>query len=161
KKALRKLTPSHNALDRIAALTGSRPVSWRRVQGGYTAAERWVVTLADGRSLFAKLATNDNTIGWLRAEQAVYAQISPPFMPRHLGFDDGAFPLLLLEDLSAGSWSHRWTGANVRRVCDLLDSVAQLPLPPGFPPSTHLGSFTGWQEIASAPSEFLSLGLVS
>ncbi|HEY1710014.1 MAG TPA: hypothetical protein VGG10_17215 [Rhizomicrobium sp.] len=155
-------SPSHRALDRIAAQMRARPVAWRRVEGGYTAAERWVLQLDDGRSLFAKLATNDNTVRWIRAEHFVYERIAGDFLPRLLGFDDGDYPLLLLEDLSGGSWYHEWTAANVQRVCDLLARVAATKLPADFPiAKAPLDGFIGWQGIAKAPEEFLALGLVT
>jgi hypothetical protein len=42
--------PSASLAERVRRLLGAEPIAWRRAAGGYTAAERWIVTLADGRS---------------------------------------------------------------------------------------------------------------
>ena len=42
--------------ERLCRLLESDVVSWRVVEGGYTPAFRWSVTLADGRAAFVKQA---------------------------------------------------------------------------------------------------------
>ena len=59
----------------VADLLGSRPIARRRVEGGYTPAERWVLELEDHRSVFVKVAVNDLTAGWLRDEWRMYSAI--------------------------------------------------------------------------------------
>ena len=56
---------------RIASVVGARPVSLRRVSGGCTPAGRFIATFAGGESLFAKIATNELTAGWLRDEHNI------------------------------------------------------------------------------------------
>src|SRR5688572_5059731 len=92
--------PSPELAARVARLTGSRADAWRRVAGGYTLAERWVVAQRGGGSAFVKAATSDDTAAWLRAEARVYASVAAPFLPRCAAFEDGARPVLVLEDLS-------------------------------------------------------------
>jgi len=85
----------------------SKPVAWGPVTtGGYTPARRWVVTLESGRTAFVKVATDELTASWLRDEHLVYSMLrGAPFMPEYVGFyDDGAHPVLALEDLSAAEW---------------------------------------------------------
>ncbi len=74
------------------------PRRWSAVAGGYTNAQRWVVDLGDGGSVFVKAAVDELTAGWLRAEQRVYAALRAPFLPEMLGFDDEhGLPLLVLD----------------------------------------------------------------
>ena len=84
----------------LAGLLGSPAVVRRRLERGYTPAERWVVALEDGRSVFVKAAVNDLTAGWLRDEHRMYAALEARFMARMLGWADGDRPMLVLEDLS-------------------------------------------------------------
>ena len=81
--------PRAEDVSRIGDLTGRRPVGFRRAAGGYTPAERWVVTLARGDSVFAKIGVDSLTAGWLRDERRVYASIDGDFMPEVLGCSDG------------------------------------------------------------------------
>ncbi len=75
-----------NELDeRIERAAGSAPVHYRRIAGGYSSADRFVVTLADGRSVFVKLAEADNLAGWLRREHEVYAALAGTFLPSSSG----------------------------------------------------------------------------
>ena len=105
--------PRAEDVSRIGDLTGRRPVGFRRAAGGYTPAERWVVTLAGGDSVFAKIGVDSLTAGWLRDERRVYASIDGDFMPEVLGWCDGERPVLLLEDLSGCSWPPPWDARGV------------------------------------------------
>ena len=97
---------------RLQPFFGSRrPAAWRRPHGGYTPAERWLVTLGDGSSCFVKTGAGV----WaarLRVEHEVYSRLQADFLPRQLGWDDdGVAPLLVLEDLSDAFWPPPWTTA--------------------------------------------------
>lgn len=48
---------------RVARALGAPVVGARAVRGGYTPAERWAVTLADGRTAFAKVGTAGHHVG--------------------------------------------------------------------------------------------------
>ncbi len=48
---------------RIGDLTGRRPAGIHHATGGYTPAERWVVTLEDGARVFAKIGVDELTAG--------------------------------------------------------------------------------------------------
>jgi hypothetical protein len=142
------------------------PVAWGPVTaGGYTPARRWVVTLDDGRTVFAKVATDEMTASWLRDEHVVYSVLrGASFMPGYVGFsDDGDNPVLLLEDLSAAYWPPPWT---MPRIKDLLTALREVWSKP--PPERTARADDdareisgGWDEIARAPDGFLSLGLCS
>jgi hypothetical protein len=145
---------------RVEALLGRRPTSWRRVTGGYTRTGRWVARLADGSSAFVKAAVDDETAGWLAAEQRVYAAVAGPFLPRVLASEGGPRPVLVLEDLSGARWPPPWRDGDVARVVEALDAVHATPPPPGTPPLSSLWDLrTGWPAVAADPAPFLALGL--
>jgi len=149
---------------RVAALAGSDPVSSLRVERGYTPAERWVIQLADGSSIFAKVGATEATAEWLRAEHAFYARVHADFVPKLRGWsDDADRPLLLLEDLSAAHWPPPWADAHVSALLAALDRLAQTrPVPPGLPDlETDRARFAGWLRVERAPKAFLALGLCS
>ena len=149
---------------RIAALLGSEPSVWRaaRLSERELSNRCWRVTLADGRRLFAKLATTALTAGWLRTEYAVYAALQAPYMPQVLGWQDGEQPLLLLEDLSDGFWPPPWSDAAVAAVRRTLAEVAATPPPAGLPRAEAMRpALSGWTRVADDPAPFLGLGLCS
>jgi hypothetical protein len=131
--------------------------------GGYTPARRWIVRLTDGRSVFAKVATDELTAAWIRDEHLVYSMLrGASFMPRYLGFyDDGEHPVLALEDLSRASWPPPWDAARIEAVLEALRAVAAAPVPEGLPRAAddHLELRDGWAEVARDPAAFLELGL--
>src|SRR5436190_9474850 len=146
----------------IEDVVGSRPVSRRRVERGYTPAERWVVELQDGGSVFVKAATNDLTAGWLRNEQRIYQALRATFMPSLIGWRDLDHPILVLEDLSASVWPPPWTDARVASVLQMLEAVAATPPPAWLPPASTAGFLErGWHSVEDDPGPLLSTGIVS
>lgn len=150
------------ALRRLRA----EPVAWGPVTtGGHTPARRWIVTLADGRTAFAKVATDELTASWIRDEHLVYSMVrGAPFMPGYVGFaDDGERPVLAIEDLSGATWPPPWSGGRVDAVLACLERVAASPAPRGLPLAAddHLGLREGWLEITQDPAPFLGLELCS
>jgi hypothetical protein len=143
----------------LERLLGSPVVAERTVAGGYTLARRTVVTLADGRTAFVKTAVDDQTRGWLAAEQRIYATVSGPFVPRVLAMDEG---VLVLEDLSAGHWPPPWRDGDVQAVLAALDELHAVTPPPGLPHPQEADDLRGgWPAVAEDPEPFLSLGLAS
>jgi hypothetical protein len=150
------------ALKRLRA----EPVAWEPVTtGGHTPARRWIVTLADGRRAFVKVATDELTAAWVRDEHLVYSMLrGAAFMPGYVGFsDDGVHPVIALEDLSAALWPPPWTRATVDAVLETLDLVHGTHAPDGLPRADdpHLELRGGWAEVARETDDFLALGLCS
>jgi len=147
--------------DQLSEILGARPVARRRVERGYTPAERWVVELDDGRSVFVKVGVNELTAGWLRDEQRFYAALDAPFMPRLLGWADGERPMLVLEDLSSATWPPPWSDARVASVLQTLRDVAATPPPPWLSPASSSGLLDrGWPSVREDPGPMLSSGVV-
>lgn len=146
---------------RAAGLLKKRPVSWRRPQGGYTPADRYVIDFTDGTSAFAKAATSPLTATFVRDEyKRVYSRLQAPFIPRFLDWEDAEMPLLVLEDLSSAFWPPPWTDARVRAVLQTMEEVRHTPLD-GLPPLRAVHGEENWSEVGQDPEAFLSLGLVS
>jgi hypothetical protein len=147
----------------VTRLLGSPPRDSTRATGGYTNNERWVVELEDGRTAFVKGAVDEDTAGWLRAEQNVYAQVQAKWLPALLAFDDDEVrPTLVLEDLSRERWPPPWTPADVDVVRHTLGDMWAHPPPEGLPRLEELREgWVGWSDVAEDPTPFLSLMLCS
>jgi hypothetical protein len=149
---------------RLAALVGAQPLEWTPRAGGYSTAERYTVTLDDGRRVFVKAADAEHMAEWLRREHEVYASLRGSFIPELIGFDDdGVRPLLVIEDLCHADWAPRWTAERVALVRAALDELHGCPPPPNTRPmrETYAGWFGRWHTVAADPEPFLSLGLRS
>lgn len=147
----------------LVEMLGSAPVSRQRATGGYTPAERWIVELADGRSVFVKAAVNELTAGWLRREHRLYAALRAPYMPAMLGWADADdVPVLVLEDLSTCFWPPPWTDERVASALQALRLVAATQPPEWLPRSVDSHWLNrGWQSIADDPAPLLGTGVVS
>jgi SAM-dependent methyltransferase len=149
---------------RVARVMNREPVSWVRIERGYTPAERWVVRFEDGSSAFVKIGTTPLTAGWLRSEQRWYSEIRADFMATVLGWeDDPDRPLLVLEDLSHARWPAPWEPGELERVLSTLRGMARYrPLPRGLQSlEGERERLAGWPEVAREPAPFLALGLCS
>ncbi len=152
-------TELHHRLEKII----SQPLKQiRYIQRGYTAALRLVVTLADGTSVFAKIATDSLTAKWLRNEHKIYNAISASFMPHYLAWnDDGTHPILILEDLSQAYWSPPWSETQIHQVVETLGEISKTPLSNLPLLKDDLSLIHGWRNVAEQPKPFLSLGLAT
>ncbi len=155
--------PNDHVRDRIAALLGTRVIDARSPVGGYTPAQRWIVTLADGRTAFAKTGIDVETsrvATWLRTEHRAYTDIHEAFMPRVLGWDDtDEQPLLLLEDLSGAHWPPPWSPEHIGAIEAMLESVARTT-PPEWVDDLETRErphLSGWARVQQDPERFLGL----
>jgi thiamine kinase-like enzyme len=149
---------------RLAALVGAQPLDWTPRAGGYSTAERYTVTLEDGRRVFVKTADAEHMAAWLRREHEVYASLQGSFIPELIGFDDdGTRPVLVIEDLSHADWGQQWTPERISLVRAALDELHACPAPPNTGPfrETDAGWFDRWDAVAAEPEPFLSLGFRS
>ena len=147
----------------VADILGSPVVRRRAVTGGYTPAERWVVTLASGRSAFIKAAVNDLTAMWLRKEHRMYSDVRGPYMADLLGWaDEDERPILALEDLSACTWPPPWSARRVASVLRAMEQVAATAPPVWLTPSSD-GRWIadGWATVAQDPVPLLTTGAVT
>ena len=148
--------------ERIERALGSPPIRYEKRAGGYSTADRYAVTLADGRRAFVKSSDAENMAGWLRREHEVYASLEGGFIPSLLGWDDdGVRPLLAIEDLSDADWTPHWDDARVGAVRDALRKLAVSPPPPNTRSVRELfpDLHDRWRIVERDPAPFLSLGL--
>lgn len=148
--------------ERIERAVGSRAVRYEPRAGGYSTADRFAVTLADGRRVFIKSAETPNLAGWLRREHEVYAALSGSFIPELVGWDDdGVRPLLAIEDLSDADWAPRWDAERVAAVLAALEELAGAAPPPNTSSfrESFAEFFDRWRLVESDPAPFLSIGL--
>jgi hypothetical protein len=152
-----------NELDeRIERALGSRPVQYEPRPGGYSTADRFAVTLVDGRRAFVKSSDAENIAGWLRREHEVYANLSGSFIPELLGWDDdGVRPVLAIDDLSDADWAPRWDAQRVDAVLGALAELASSPPPPNTDDVriTFADLWGRWEKVGADPEPFLSAGL--
>ena len=144
----------------VADLLGERVAAARPVVGGFTPAERFVVTLADGRSAFVKTGVDGDAsevATWLRQEHAVYSELEAPFLPELLGWhEDPIAPVLVLEDLSHGVWPPPWDDERIARTLAVTESVHATTAPPGLPAARRLDA---WVAVADDAEPLLALGV--
>jgi len=154
--------PDDELQRRVAALMGKRPAGWRRAHGGYTPAQRWIATFADGTSCFVKAGVNEWTADALRAESRIYSRARAPFLPELLGWDDDpAMPLLALEDLSSGHWPPPWRRGDIESVLRLLEALRDLEIPDLPDIRSHPACENLWRRVETDPEDFLSVGVAS
>ena len=147
--------------DRVATALASRAVATRVTTGGYSTAERLVIELADGRSVFAKCAHEEVVAEFLRDEHRLYSALEADYMPRFVAFIDEPPPILVLEDLSDATWPPPWPSGAVDVVLKMLAHVHATPPPAGVSPISRDGLVDGWARIENEPAPFLSLGVCS
>lgn len=119
------------------------------VSGGFSIAERGVVTLSDGRRVFVKMSDDDWTKTAINREVDVYTWLNAinfPYAPRMLSWKDGG---LAIEDLSQLDFSHNWNDKKLAACLVAMDTLTTLR------PSEFLANrektANGWREIAMNP----------
>lgn len=143
-------------------MLGLEAESWATVDSrGWSRNEHWTMVCSDGTRAFVKLASIEPSPGWVRDEVHVYECVAGPFMPRFLGWEDGEEPLLVLEDVSPGSyWPPPWRPGDVEAVLGGLQEAARAPVR-GELPRLVDDTWATWDQIANDPAPFLGLGIVS
>lgn len=154
-------------LERVAHLLGREVASWTQPIGGYTPATRAIVGFADGTSVFAKSGADLEPLPvatWLREEHRWYEELDgAPFMPRFVAWEDGAEPMLVIEDLSGAYWPPPWSPEHIGAVRDVVDQLAAMEAPAWAPRLEERWSGLAglWARIREEPAPFLALGLAS
>ena len=146
----------------VIAATGVQPVSWRHVVAGHTHAEKWLVELADGRSVFVKAALEPRARAQVEREAALLESVAAPYMPHVHGAStvDG-WAVLVLEDLTRAHWPPPYDDRG-EALLDTVRQVAATTTPPWLqrrPEGRPFGTY--WQRIADDPAPVLAHGLFS
>jgi hypothetical protein len=159
------MEPAPGDIERARRALGAEPTAWRPVPGhGAPSTRRFVVELPDGRSAFLKIAAFDYVADWFRDERLAYEALEgSPFLPRLLGWDDdGAAPLLAIEDLSDARWPPPWDREGVDAVLSSLEAVHAATPSRALPtaPERQFG-LDGWPDVIEDPEPLLSMGVCS
>jgi hypothetical protein len=155
--------PRPETINAAERLLSAHAVGWRPMLGGYSTNKRWLVTLDNGKTLFAKESVDEDTRRWLELERRMYESVTGNFMPEYLGWDDaGEYPVLFTEDLSTAEWPPPWTSQKIERVKETVSEINNTTAP------DFVGSLaaerdrhSGWYAVAESPDGFAGLGIVS
>jgi Phosphotransferase enzyme family len=157
-----RLDPPGVVLQAVAAATSTQPASSRHVVAGHTHAEKWVVTLADGRAVFVKAGTAPSARAQIGREREIIGSVRAPFMPRVYGGAGGdEWATLVMEDLSDGHWPPPYPDDGralleaVARVGDVAPPAIVARRPSGRPLGTY------WERIVADPEPVLAHGSFS
>ena len=147
----------------VEAIVGRRVVGIDELPGprGYTPALRRIAVLADGSTVFVKVAVDDLTAVWLDAERRTYEALNgAPFLARYQGCRDG---VLVIEDLRRGHWPPPWRSGDIGRVFGVLDEVAATEPPAGVVELVEVGDrmLRRWEIVAADPAPMLGCGVCS
>ncbi|MGF7229610.1 MAG: phosphotransferase [Candidatus Saccharibacteria bacterium] len=138
-----------------AALDTLQPVS-----GGFTTAERGIVTLKDGQAIFVKCGTDEDTDRWTTKEIAVYeflARQQVTFAPRLLAANANhtAFAIDALESKDDWDWTATWTEERLAHTLAGMDAIAAISLVGNdkqfFTASPGEEHADGWQQLIGQP----------
>jgi hypothetical protein len=144
---------------RAESLLGTEAQTWAQVaRRGYSLNEHWTVRFADGTRAFLKEGHIPPSPEWIRDERDVFAAVQGPFMPRFLAFEDGAAPLLVLEDLMPARWPPPWHDGDVQLVLDALAETAAADARIALPRLEDVRE-NDWRFVERDPQAFLSTGL--
>lgn len=106
-------------------------------QGGYSDAQRGIISLPDNRQVFVKVGINDHTKGWASKEIKVYAFLvehSFSYMPGFLArnADETAFAIEALLPEAGWDWSDTWDDARLDATLAALDALADIQPGDGY-----------------------------
>lgn len=146
--------------DSLSKHQGNAVIKMTPVSGGYTLAKRYIVDFENGKSLFAKVAINEDTQSWLRSEYNFYKSSKADFHPKLIGWKDDSETFLLLEDLSQGDWSKNWNEAKIQAVLKGIGAIRKTKVYGNIPKIMELHSdLFRWDEIKSNPDILLDSGI--
>lgn len=128
-----------------------RAGTFKAPKGGYSNAQRGLITLESGRTVFGKQANDKQTAQWLSKEVAVYRWLNREDFaaaPRLLAASETC---LVLPDLSAWDWSPSWTAQKLNSLFYAMNQLAKLSphkdLSPLLIPHTPTEIASGWSSL--------------
>ncbi|MDX1689786.1 MAG: aminoglycoside phosphotransferase family protein [Acidimicrobiia bacterium] len=149
---------------RIEEIVGRRVVSTRcGASAGTSLAERWLVLLDTGETVFVKVGDDAASRWEVRNEVVVLREVDDSLFPALLGFDDHPIkPLMVVEDLTDSFWPPPWRPGDPELVEDALERIAATPPPQGLRTVIERPDLVGgWARVAEDPAPLVGTGLVS
>lgn len=132
-----------------------RLISWQRPECGLSGADRWIVQFDDGTSAFIKAATDQNTTDWLVNERNALEIARTQFAPNIIAWLEADFPILVMEDMSAGYWPAgtgevHWRDGDMDAVIATLEQLRTVEVD-GTPPQLPEPALI-WNDLLSNPA---------
>jgi hypothetical protein len=165
--------PTLELVKTVEERLGRRAVRWHRPHTGLSPAQRFVVQLDDGASVFVKAAVDDRTERWLRTDHRLIAALDDLVPELVAWIDEPPRPVLILEDLHDAHWPADhvrevggrtlpvlWKPGQRELLFAALERLAARRPPVDLPPLAELYA-PAWPAIAADPGPFLGLGLCS
>lgn len=127
-----------------------------RVDGGFTAAHRGIVTLASGRNVFVKVGIDADTKKWAQQEITMYKFLSRhdfPFAPALLAInqDKSGFAIEALKGDDGWDWSGIASSERLDKTLEAMDALAALTPNDAekehIPQRTNFDYEDGWSEL--------------
>ncbi len=130
------------------------------VEGGFSQAQRGLVALPDGKEVFVKVGTAENTRMWARKEVAVYKALeahgfehSPHLVATNA--DNSAFALEAFSPENGWDWQDNWTAERLAATLKAMDDLAALKLSDAertiFIKSSISQDEDGWRPLLESP----------
>jgi hypothetical protein len=130
-------------------------IDWRQVeaalptlqptQGGFTNAQRGIITLNSGEKLFVKQAVDDQTATWVKSEKRAYHWLAAhdyQYAPLIIAEGEDGFAL---PDLSHLDWSNEWSIEKIEVALKAMDALAMLS-------EAAVSSFEQYDDVNHWPS---------
>ena len=130
------------------------------VEGGFSKAQRGLVTLPDGKEVFVKVGTAENTRIWARKEVAVYKALEAhgfEHSPRLIAAnaDGSAFALEAFSPEDGWDWQDNWTAERLAATLKAMDDLAAIELSDAertiFIKSSISQDEDGWRPLLESP----------
>jgi aminoglycoside phosphotransferase (APT) family kinase protein len=145
---------------------GATVIAAESRDGGFSPGLASVLTLADGRRVFAKAinaSRNDFTPGALRTEMAVLAALpeSVPAPRLHWSYDDGEWVVLIIDAIDGHTPRQPWVPVELDRFLHaatvLARSLTPAPIPATPLADLYTGEFTAWRTFPGDPDRLRRL----
>lgn len=130
--------------------------SLKGVEGGFSQAQRGLVTLSNGQEVFVKVGLHENTKKWAKKEIAVYR-----FLERHnythsphllsTNKDESGFAIEAFSPSEGWDWQDNWDEQRLIATLKAMEDLATLPLSEEerafFSESNISQDDNGWQSL--------------
>lgn len=103
------------------------------IEGGFSQAQRGLVTLPDGKEVFVKVGLQENTKKWAKKEVAVYRFLEKhqyTYAPKLVAAssDETAFALEAFTSATGWDWQENWNADRLAATIQAMDDLAAVEL---------------------------------
>lgn len=136
--------------------------SLRQTEGGYTRAQRGIITLQNNSRAFVKIGTDHTTKQWVGKEIAAYLFLeehSYPFIPQLLAInaDRSGFVVEALLPEEGWDWTDTWSDDRLNKTFEAMDALAAISMSATekalFKHGMVNPGMDGWRRLAASPEK--------